>query len=140
MKGERAAESSRARSPTAECQPSWRIAVFSESGLFRVAERSGTKSAEWKTSAAQRKLAGLTAIADVLAGRSLAAILLVDGIESVKLREVEFQCLGSRRGNVEREIRKANDLFAAFAARDFKFKEGHCLRRAVFLVKFKDAK
>jgi hypothetical protein len=37
MKGERAAGSSRARSPTVECQPSWRIAPISEYGLFRVA-------------------------------------------------------------------------------------------------------
>jgi hypothetical protein len=60
VKGERAAGSSRARSPTAECQPSWRIVAISESGLFRGVERSGTESAEWKTSATQRKLAVLT--------------------------------------------------------------------------------
>ncbi len=64
----------------------------------------------------------------------------VEGLEWVKLREVEFQWFGSGRGNTEREIRKANDLFASFAARDFKFKEGHNLRRAVFHVKFADAK
>jgi hypothetical protein len=64
----------------------------------------------------------------------------VSGIDWVKLREVEFQLLGSGRGNAEREIRKASDLFAAFAARDFKFKPGDDLRRAVFQVKFTDAK
>lgn len=64
----------------------------------------------------------------------------VDGIEWVKLREIEFQWLGSGRGNTEREIRKANDLFAAFGTRDFRFKEGHDLKRAVFQVKFADAK
>jgi hypothetical protein len=64
----------------------------------------------------------------------------VEGIEGVKLREVEFQWLGSGRGNTEREIRKANDLFAAFNTREFKFTDGHDLKRAVFQVKFADAK
>ena len=64
----------------------------------------------------------------------------VGEIEWVKLREVEFELMGSGRKNPEREIRKATDLFAAFAARDFKFKEGHIIKRAVFSVKFKDAK
>ncbi len=64
----------------------------------------------------------------------------VDGIEWVKLRELEFLWSGSGRGNAEREIRKANDLFAAFASREFQLKESHDLKRAVFQIKFRDAK
>ena len=64
----------------------------------------------------------------------------VEGIEWVKLREIEIQWWGSGRGNTEREIRKANDLFVAFASREFQLKDGHDLRRAVFQVKFRDAK
>jgi hypothetical protein len=64
----------------------------------------------------------------------------VDEIEWVKLREVEFELCGSGRKNPEREIRKANDLFTAFEARGFNFKPGHVIKRAVFAVKFKEAK
>jgi hypothetical protein len=64
----------------------------------------------------------------------------VEGMEWVKLKELEFLWPGSGRGNLEREIRKANDLFAAFEMRGFKLTEGHDLKRAVFQVKFADAK
>jgi hypothetical protein len=62
----------------------------------------------------------------------------VEGIEWVRLREIEI--LWGKGVNAEREIRKGADLFASFEARDFRLKEDYNLQRAVFLVKFKDAK
>jgi len=67
-----AAESSHVRSPTAECQTSLRIAIVSESGQFR--ERSLRSERKLPVS---RLLAG--GACTHLAGRSLAAILLVFG-------------------------------------------------------------
>jgi len=64
----------------------------------------------------------------------------VDGMEWVRLKEVEMWWPGTGKGNTEREIHKAKDLFAVFAKRDFHFLEYHHLTKAVFGVKFASAK
>ena len=61
-----------------------------------------------------------------------------DGIEWVRLREVEVQW-GHGVG-AEREIRKSADLFAAFEHRHYQLPANDTLKRAVFHVKFADAK
>lgn len=61
----------------------------------------------------------------------------VDGIEWVRLKEVQRYWGGKQK---EIETRRADDLFAAMAARSASFPAGAKLIRAVFLVKFEDAK
>ncbi|MHB8521870.1 MAG: hypothetical protein ACYDH9_14065 [Limisphaerales bacterium] len=62
----------------------------------------------------------------------------VEGIEWVRLREIEMLWGGGV--NAEREIRKSADLFASFESRGYRLKEEDNLRRAVFSVKFADAR
>lgn len=61
----------------------------------------------------------------------------VEGIEWVKLREVHRYWGGKQK---EIETRRADDLFAAMAARSASFPAGAKLIKAAFLVKFDDAK
>ena len=61
----------------------------------------------------------------------------VDGIEWVKLKEVQRYWGGKHK---EIETRRADDLFAAMAARTATFPTTAKLIKAVFLVKFEDAK
>ena len=64
----------------------------------------------------------------------------VEGMEWVCLKEVEMWWPGTGKGNAEREIHKARDLFAVFEHRNFHFQENHHLTKAVFSVKFASAK
>lgn len=61
----------------------------------------------------------------------------VDGIEWIILREVQF-FWGGQFGEIE--IRKASDVFGAFAARDRELPAGCRIFKAVFQVKFADCK
>ena len=61
----------------------------------------------------------------------------VEGLEWVLLQEVEMLWRGSRQGNEEWEVRKANDLFAAFKQRGFNFQPQDRVTRAVFRLKLK---
>ena len=61
----------------------------------------------------------------------------VDGIEWVKLKEVQRYWGGAQK---EIETRRAEDLFAAMATRAATFPATAKLIKAVFLVKFDDAK
>ena len=58
----------------------------------------------------------------------------VEGLEWVKLREVEMLCPGTGQENRESEIRRANDLFVVFEQRGFHFQREHQLARAVFCL------
>ncbi|MBC8465835.1 hypothetical protein H8D57_02315, partial [bacterium] len=55
----------------------------------------------------------------------------------VRLKELQFYWGGAEK---EIEIRKANDLFAAFHSRDHDIPEKAHIIRASFLVKFRDSK
>jgi len=61
----------------------------------------------------------------------------IEGIEWIKLREVQFYW-GGQYGEIE--IRKASDVFAAYAARNRQLPSGGRLFKAVFQVKFEDCK
>lgn len=61
----------------------------------------------------------------------------VDGIEWIKLREVQF-FWGGQFGEIE--IRKASDVFAAYAARERELPARCRIFKAVFQVKFTDCK
>ena len=61
----------------------------------------------------------------------------VEGMEWVRLKELQFYWGGAEK---EIEIRKANDLFAAFHSRDHDIPEKAHIIRASFLVKFRDSK
>lgn len=61
----------------------------------------------------------------------------VDGMEWVRLKEIQFYWGGAES---EIEIRKANDLFAAYESRDRSLPEKGRMIRASFLVKFEDSK
>ena len=61
----------------------------------------------------------------------------VEGLEWVRLQEVEMLWPGSSSANREREVRKANDLLAVFKRRGFRFQHYHEILRAVFCVKLK---
>ncbi len=61
----------------------------------------------------------------------------VDGMEWVRLKEIQFYWGGAEK---EIEIRKANDLFSAYAGRDRTMPQKARIIRASFLVKFTDSK
>jgi len=61
----------------------------------------------------------------------------VEGIEWIKLREVQFYW-GGRYGEIE--VRKASDVFGAYTARGRQLPSGGRLFKALFQVKFKDCK
>ncbi|MCC6311606.1 MAG: hypothetical protein IT345_11935 [Trueperaceae bacterium] len=71
------------------------------------------------------------------AGAKSLACTDVDGIEWIKLKQIEFFWGGSEK---EIEVRKANDVFAALEARERKLPAKARIIRASFLMKFKDAK
>ena len=61
----------------------------------------------------------------------------VEGMEWVRLKELQFFWGGAEK---EIEIRKANDIFAAYASRDRSLPKNARIIRASFLVKFTDSK
>ena len=61
----------------------------------------------------------------------------IEGIESITLIEINLLWGGAHR---EIEIRKANDIFAALAARQRELPEHPRIIKAVFKVKFADSK
>jgi hypothetical protein len=61
----------------------------------------------------------------------------VDGMEWVRLKEIQFFWGG---GEKETEIRKANDVFAAYAGRGRTMPQKARIIRASFQVKFTDSK
>lgn len=81
---------------------------------------------------------GKFTLAPLAEGSSSMNCLDVEGIEWVRLREVEVQW--GHGTNAEREIRKSADLFAAFERRGHQIRADESLKRAVFHVKFADAK
>jgi hypothetical protein len=82
--------------------------------------------------------AGKFTLAPLAQGSSSLNCLDVEGIEWVRLREIEVQW--GHGTNAEREIRKAADLFATFERRGHQIRADDSLKRAVFHVKFVDAK
>jgi hypothetical protein len=81
---------------------------------------------------------GKFTLAPLAQGSSSMNCLDVDGIEWARLREVEVQW--GHGATAEREIRKSADLFAAFERRGHQLRGDDSLKRAVFHVKFTDAK
>jgi hypothetical protein len=69
-------------------------------------------------------------------GEEALAIGDVDGIDDIKLAELHLMWGG---GFKEIEIRKADDLFAAFATRDYRLPQTARPERAVFKVTFADS-
>jgi hypothetical protein len=61
----------------------------------------------------------------------------IDGIEYIKLTEIEFHYRGHLKDIV---IRKADDVFAVFAAHNEVFPTAPKIMRAVFQIKFSDAR
>lgn len=61
----------------------------------------------------------------------------VDGIEYIKLRELQF-CWGGPHKEIE--IRRADDIFAMLADKDRKIPSGVPILKASFHIKFKDSK
>ncbi|MBU1948256.1 MAG: hypothetical protein KJ927_06060, partial [Candidatus Eisenbacteria bacterium] len=61
----------------------------------------------------------------------------VEGMDWVRLKELQFFWGGTEK---EIEIRKANDVFAAYAERDYAMPQKARIIRAGFQVKFTDSK
>lgn len=73
---------------------------------------------------------------DPLCDKGEDAIAPIEGMDEVHLIEVHFQWGGSHN---EREVRKADDVFAAYAARGRKFPATAPIIKACFRVKFSES-
>ncbi len=79
---------------------------------------------------------GKYTLAPLKQGRDCLVCSNIDGIDSIVLKEVEFSIPGALW---EREIHKADDVFAAFEQRDFVMQDHLKISGAKFKVQFTDA-